>query len=186
MKPISDFLPDVLPHVPGCPRRVVINELTKTIRRFCRDTHAWVEEIERFTATEFDTYEVFLDADRELVAITSVEDSDGQPIRYDFDIEEMLVTLLDPAKGKLVIVKGALQPDETATQVIDWLVTRYREGIAAGALERLVRMKSVEWSDPNMAPVYNAEFRRIVGEARARKNISHNEQQLSVTPRSWI
>jgi len=183
MKDLDTLLPDVLPEAPGCPTAVAINALEHAAQRFCRDTHAWVEEVDRFRVTPHRTYEVFVDSDRELIAIASVHAGD-RTLTYGFDFAESVLTLNEGRQGETVIVYGALQPANR--KLPDWLASQYGEGIAHGATERLVAMRGVEWSDPNAMSRHRTLFQQAVAEARMRKARGYSEQPLRVRPRSFI
>lgn len=72
MKLWSSWLPDVLPHVPGCPIPVVLHELRRAAQEYLKATRAWqvtLAPIAVLAGTTSTT--IAMDADKSLIRIES-------------------------------------------------------------------------------------------------------------------
>jgi hypothetical protein len=82
-------------------------------------------------------------------------------------------------------VKVALAPSRTATGCDDRIYTDHVETIAAGALSRLLLIPQKPWTNPGLAQMKGAEFRRGCGSARITVSKNFTNASLSVRPRSF-
>ena len=183
MVELREFLPDVLPQVPGCPDTMAEREIRDAAIRFCRDTYAWQEEIDQLqTKADREAYEKGMDFintinGSDLIALIEVGD---QP--FEFDGRMLRVA---HANEKLP-VRAALQPARDAARVPDFLYHDYREAIAAYALSRLLLQSRVEWANPELAGVYRQQYREAVAEERTRMARGHSTQPLTVKPVRFV
>jgi hypothetical protein len=82
-------------------------------------------------------------------------------------------------------VKVVLMPSTTATDCDDRIYTDHLETIAAGALFRLLLIPNKPWTNPGLAQMKGAEFRRGCGSARITVSKNFTNASLSVRPRSF-
>lgn len=187
MTPVDKWLPDVLPHVPGCPDLVAQRHVVKAATRFCEATRLWRGQ-EQFRARDgLHTYE--LDAPTDAVVhciewmtfngerVTPASLSElmarypgvmmgaGTPGQPDiFSQTEMDTVVLAPVTTGVVVYGTVLAPTPAAETLPDFLYRHYFDAIAAGAVGYLKAMTGVAWSDPNGASlqyqIFNAAMTR--------------------------
>lgn len=71
-----------------------------------------------------------------------------------------------PAAIHSVVVTVAVEPSKSATDIADVLADRWGEEIACGALEALLVMPKMPWTDTGTAAYYKSRFDAAVSEAR--------------------
>lgn len=206
---LSDFLPDVLAHTPQCPSITAERELLKAAIEFCRKSGAWYEDLDTFEAeVGKSTYDVFPPAGQAQIVRLREITIDGD--RIDNTDEERLNRLsrnwradtgepdrwYQPSRTKLSLyptpdavhtVGGvvALMPTMKATRVPDFLFEEWSEGLAAGAVQRLVMMPGKAWSNPNLAASFNKEFRRAISRARIQALRGRSGKPMTVFQRPF-
>ena len=73
-----------------------------------------------------------------------------------------------PSGSRQVIVSVALKPSRTSNNIDTTISNQYRDAIIYGALYRLLRMPSREWTDVNAAREYLAQFNMEITQAELR------------------
>lgn len=73
-----------------------------------------------------------------------------------------------PSGARQVIVSVALKPSRTSNNIDTTISNQYRDAIIYGALYRLLRMPSREWTDVNAAREYLAQFNMEITQAELR------------------
>jgi len=176
---LDDLLPLVLPSVSACPEILATQHLRLALRRFCNDSLAWRSTLEPITADGTSaTYDLIPDDDTEIVKLIAVALDDCtefeivDPIRgkslsrywrngdyvYTPDRRSMVLNYA-PLAGQVLTVEVALQPSLSAIDFPDQLYSDYAETIAAGAIGSLLTLPKKDWSDPNLAAVFKAQFK---------------------------
>lgn len=190
----SRWLPDVLPHVPGCPSLVAKHELRRAAQAFLITSRAWQQTLAA-VAVGAGQSEVTLaapDAQSKVVRaeaawwdgkpldpITSEEldktSSDdwathsGTPTHF-LQLRPGVVTLYPaPSAGSSIGFKArvSLAPSDAATQLPDDLADRYSEQLAMGARARLMLYPNKPWSNPALGAAVGQAFSDAANEAKA-------------------
>ena len=179
------LLRDVMPEVPGCPRPVASQRLLRAAEDFCRDTHVWIDEVDRFLMRrDVNDYEVWQPSEGKVIALARVRDDEGQHLHHTFYMEEMKLRLDNPQEGSRAVIVAALMPSRN--KMPEWIVSMHGEAIAAGAKARLMMMPGVEWSAPELGQFYRLQFAQGKSEARTDRARKHSEAGQSVKKRRWV
>ncbi|WP_018865126.1 hypothetical protein [Thioalkalivibrio sp. ARh3] len=186
MVEIEQFLPDVLPEVPGCPEPMAERQILDATIRFCRDTYAWQAEIDQLRIPEGgrDRFEFGLDFintvnGSDLIALTQVGDQV-------FTFDGLKLRVPHASAGDRLPIRAALQPERSASRVPRLLYDDYREAIAAQALFRLLLQSRAEWANPELAGVYRQQYEQAVVEERVRMARGHSTQPGRIQPQAFF
>jgi hypothetical protein len=194
MKAWSYWLPDLMPHVPGCPQVLAEHELRRAAQAFFQQTMAWrVDETPRAVLAGTDEISVApADADLELVRVDAVW-YDGQrldpiaPETLDAQYHDDWQTQTDTPTKFMQVVPGVIRlypiplvdavtglrlrlivtPGETSTGLPDDLARRFRDEIHVGAKSRLMLYPGKPWTNIELAGVYGQAFNALVNQATA-------------------
>lgn len=190
MAALDDFLPYVLPHVPGCPQVAARIEVRKACRQFCRETRVWKEWLDPVDVVANEgEYALAAPADARVVWVEEVKLGDtrlepmtrddalaalgpswdttrrGEPSGYyqpDQDTVDLIPCPETSVAGALRVYVS-LEVAEDAAAVPDLLAARYREAIAYGALARLLAVPGKPWSNPQAVAYYDGRFSAEMG-----------------------
>lgn len=200
MKDIDMILPSVMPQVPGCAEPTAIAAIRQAAIEFCEATRAWRAR-DQFEVTKsscsivcapasaviFEFESVFFNGRRlEQVSVLELDrdhpnwaDDSREPsgtARYFTQTEHDTIRVVPAATGK-VDISLYVRPSEDALQLPDFLVDRYRNVLANGALSRLLLVPGQPFFSPDMAGYYATRFQQsldrnfnvnIRGQQRAR------------------
>ena len=179
----STWLPDLMPHLPGCPNAVARHELLHAAQILLQRSRAWTVTLpDQPVVAAQETVDVDLTG-AELVRIERAwYDGVVVPPRLVNEIEEAFgsdwqehtgtptaivqmspqvvrlypIPVADAATG--LRLRAALRPTESATGIPGDLARRYWEQILAGAKARLMLMPGKPWTNPDMAGVQAGAF----------------------------
>jgi hypothetical protein len=184
MKAWSNFLKDVLVHVPGCPEPVAEHALLRAAQEFFETTRVWklwLDDI--LTVATITEYEMSLEPKSELVRLERATLA-GRPIRVRSEDElpddwrtytggildgvhtsdrKNLVLLPAQLTGLALKVEVSLKPSNAATGVEDRIFDLYVRQIAAGAVAELKAHTEKTYSDGNGAGVWRGRFEEHMG-----------------------
>jgi hypothetical protein len=185
----TEFLPEVLPHVPGCADVVAVNAIRNACIEFCTNSLYWQEtrDVERYSNSDFPS---FLQAPTgaRVTSILSVK-FNGQPL--DPTTEDALdakylnwqaTTGTAPAKYYQpnsdafsvfplpsvsfdLVLRVAYTPIRAGTGVDSAVYQDYLEEISAGAITRLMATPAQPYSNPTAALTYNVVFQKAISSA---------------------
>lgn len=191
----ESLLPEIIPMVPGCPDTLIETTIRASVIEMCERGGLWQEEI--VLSTTASTYDytitppsgavvhkvmsvVFNGLDLEPISAALLDqrkpkwrDTDhfGKPEYFLMDGTELrLVPVPDQSETNSIIARVQLKPTITSSETVDRLITDYRDLIVNGAVFRLLRLPSKEWTDYTGAQVYGSLFNQglIAAERRAR------------------
>lgn len=194
MKLWSAWLPDLLPHVPGCPTVVAEHELRRAAQAFFQQTRAW-QVILPAVAVAANQAEVDVtptDTTLDLVRVQAAA-YDGKPLgkqtAEDLDAEFSddwtahtgtpgdyiqltpnvlrLYPVPTVAATTGVKVRAAVAPSHTSTGLPDDLADRFWDEMHAGAKARLMLYPGKPWTNTELAAVYGQAFTNMVATATA-------------------
>lgn len=191
MIPFTNWLPDVLPEAPNCPRVTAINAIRQAVITFCQHSRFWRHDMDPMTTVAgVRLYELDTPVQTRVVAVRALQlDSQpltefnvdaldkedagwrsrqGLPARYSF--QDPMTVLLDtiPLAAGVLSATLALKPEQSAAGCDDILYEEYRDAIAAGALARLLMMPGKPWTDPNVASLKQTVFMSHADAAKVR------------------
>jgi len=208
MKPLTDFLPEVLPSVIGCPVPLAVNAVRNSVIEFLTESTILDQRIEIALVPGEPTYPVdaatgtsptlflrgYLDEPGRIVQPTSPTEMDallgnwrseqGAPRRA-FLASSSLTVYPVPVDAGTLYADFAYTVDRTASQVADEMVDTWAEAIAAGALRRLLIVPGTPWANPEMAAFFGAQFNTAIDKAKIDKLRGATVGSLRVSPRAF-
>lgn len=165
----DDFLPKVIPYVPGCPDAVAIEHIRESARDFCARTLLWEVQSEPVkTRAGIVMYPLDLDDQQERIKVMKawldgheievVDPQLGRAMAHRgygsflyMDSPVDLVMYPAPTRaGQLIVVQMAVKPTLSADEWPDDFA-EYMTDIAYGAVATLCRLPKKTWSDRQMA-----------------------------------
>lgn len=186
------WLPDVLPHVRGCPRRVAEHEIKRAAQLLLERSRAWIVRTPEIAVTA-DVPDVTLtlgDATRDLVRIErawfdglpltprtagELTDLAGLDWRDQTGAPDSLVQVSPgavrlyptPVADGTFDAECSVKPGESATGVPDDIAAAHRMIIATGAKGALMLMPRVDWHDLKLGGALLQGFERAINAAVA-------------------
>ena len=193
MASFESLIKDVLPYVPGCPDSLIKNNLRSATIELCEKSKAYTYDLDPIT-TISGTYEYEFDQpsgtdvhqilwatydghDLDPISPRSLElnypdwrDKSGTPTVYLQKTPDTfwLVPVSNSKKVNGLLLNVALKPSRTTNSIDTNFSNDYRDGIIYGAVYRLLRMPSKEWTDPVAAADYFNLFQAQVADAELR------------------
>lgn len=190
------LLPDVLSMVPACPEVIAERAIRSTAIELCEKTDAYQKQLDPITVVA-GIYEYDLEPPTgTLVHRIIWMTHEGKPLepvssglleqrkenwRNDTGVPEYfikqglsivnLVPVPSSTISQGVEIRVALKPTQTSNACDDEIMTDYRDTIINGALFRLTRMPSQDWTDFAAAQIYNGLFNEglVYAERRGRQ-----------------
>lgn len=190
MKAWSYWLPDLMPHVPGCPQVLAEHELRRSAQAFFIQTRAWKvtesaslpvaagqdevtiapsdagQDLVRMEAAWFDGVKLTPSTATQLDADYGDDWSvhTGTPDRYIQDTPGVLRLYPIPMAAATTGLKVRLSvaPSESSTGIPDEMAVRFRDEIHVGAKSRLMLYPGKPWTNLEMAAVYGQAFNNMV------------------------
>lgn len=191
MAAYSSLVKEVLPYVPMCPDTLVEQNIRAAAIEFCERSKAYILDMDPFTTIsgvyEYDfeipsgtevhqiLYMTEDGNDMDPISPRSLElnypdwrDRTGNPHVYLQKTPTSFWLVPVPSGARQVIVSVALKPSRTSNNIDTTISNQYRDAIIYGALYRLLRMPSREWTDVNAAREYLAQFNMEITQAELR------------------
>lgn len=191
MATYTSLVKEILPYVPLCPDSLVEQHIRAATIEFCERSKAYILDMDPFNTTagvyeyDFDIpvatevhqvlYMTHDGNDMDPISPRSLElnypdwrNRTGSPHVY-LQKSTSLFWIVPVSSGsKEVIVSVALKPTRTSTNIDSTVSNQYRDAIIYGALYRLLRMPSREWTDIGAAREYLAQFNNEIVQAELR------------------
>jgi hypothetical protein len=191
----ESLLPDIIPMVPGCSDTLIENNVRASVIELCEKAAVYQAELDPVT-TVANVFEYDLEPPagsvvhkvlwvthkgREIEPITTqlLEQRkprwretgyEGTP-EYYVKVSQSLLHLV-PVPSETIasstILRAQLKPSQSSQSSDDELMSDYRETIIYGALYRLLRLPSKDWTDYAGAQVYGSLFNEGIVEAERR------------------
>jgi hypothetical protein len=171
---LTDFTTDIIADLPGCPSPYVTRLLKRVIREFCKRTHCDQADDTISVVAATQTYTLSNPVNKEIIALTKVEDEDEYPYSaYFFD--PLVFKLNDsPSEAFTLNIRYALRPTTATTSIDDIIYNNYYEGIIAGVKAKAKAEHRKTWYDP-----IGAESSRKLYEFYVRKAKNDLSRQFS-------
>lgn len=206
--PFSDLYPEIIPDVPQCPFPMVDRAILNAAIEFCAfsdvmqvdlpdfDTVAdqavydliydAANDVTNLLTARCETWEIYPISTTELGARGAFEAISGAPVRYWHPTPDTIRLYPIPNDAYSInSIRAAIRPKPDATTIDDFLTTKYREAIAAGALARLLNRPNQPWTDKEAARDKKAEFEDAKGSARIEALKNFTTADLFVKPRKF-
>ena len=207
VKPVSDFIPRVMPYLPGCPVPMAAQAIVDAAIQFCESSMAVRQHLDPIVLVPGQrTYDLDTPLQQEVArvmraAVDGAEisltplafapmgtPSQGRPFsltvtRLDSYPEIQLAPI--PDASYTLTVDAALRPTRTATNLADDLWTLWLDAIVAGAVSAVQRIPSQPFSDPTGAAQRHAEFRSHISRARVDASMGKVQSALRVKARPF-
>jgi len=200
MKTWDDFLPLVIPHLPGCPNASIKTYLAQSAADFLARSYIWREDIET-VYTSPGVYEYDVDADAVVEAVLSVANDDRTLIRTDIRqlnpsersreglpshfwvvSDRAIGVWPTPDKSETFRVTAVLKTARNAAGVEDWIFETWADAIVSGTIYRLSVMPGKEWTDLALSGAHRQLFEKAITTARVR---DYRWADLCVRPRPF-
>jgi len=205
---LTNFLTEVLPQVPACPDAVAMNAVRNALIEFCTQSLVWQETQDPVTVASGDfpyplegvagakvVKVMSVIVDGEAVPPTSVEILDASVTNWRSSVNsvvsayylsspELLALFPLPSEPRVMQLRVAYAPSRAAQSTEEFLYQKYLEGVAAGALSRLMAMPAQPWSNPELSGYYRAIFGRSIISAGVEANNTYSRTGNAVVMRS--
>ena len=187
----EDLLPNIIPMVPGCSDSLIISNIRSAVIELCEKAEVYQVELDSITSiSNIHDYELDLPHTTKLEKVLSVvfdgrdlepitpalldqrlpkwRESTSKPEYYvKLNSTTLRVAPVPDGTGSL-IVRAIIKPSHTSTKCDADVINDYRDTIINGALFRLLRLPSKEWTDYSGASVYGSLFSEGVIDAERR------------------
>ena len=208
MKPLTDFLPEVMPSVIGCPVPLVINAVRNSVIEFLAETGLLEQTIEVQMEPGVSAYEINTEAG--IVATRFLRgylDTRGHPVvattpasldadlpnwrnessapRHAFVDSPNLIVHPVPTEAGVLFRDFAYTLARSSTRAPDEVLDAWAETIASGALKRLLILPGTAWLNPELAVYHSSQFSTGIDKARISKIKGASLESLRVSPRAF-
>ena len=191
----ESLLPEIIPMVPGCPDTLIENNIRAAVIELCEKAAVLQAELDPVT-TIAGIYEYDLEPptdtvvhkimwvvhdgkEIEPISTNLLEqrkqnwrdaDNSGTPEYFVKTSQSLfwMVPVPNETKASSTILRVQLKPTQTSTTADDELMSEYRDTIVNGALFRLLRLPSKDWTDFAGAQVYGSLFAEGIAQADRR------------------
>ncbi len=206
---LDEFLPHLLPDLPGCPDTLVKQQLLFACIEFCTETHAWNEIQDPITVID-KTYEIDVETPRDsrIVAVKDVwaanrklrpvtmdqlferipnwQTAEGsEPTYYNASIDYRTIRIFPKPIGanrQTITMRVAYAPTMGATTIPDELAIRFWDGLIGGAKARLMVTPGKSWTNPALAQYNRQLFDDAILKAKIAAIHDRVEGSVSVRP----
>lgn len=208
MAAYSDFFDYVRPAVPQAPIPLLTHHVRESVIAFCRATRLYRYEASINSVAGTAQYAFGLPSNTDLVDVLSVAYEDrpldpASPLALDGLIQEwrtaqgmvefyflptpatptvQLVRAPDESVTGAIRVTAAVAPTRASTDCPDWLLTRYSNAVADGALGTLLVMRGEPWYDPERALYHERLFMVALGAGNAKAGRGNTRAPLRTRP----
>lgn len=203
----DQFLPMVMPELPGCPVPMVMDAALETIEEFCKRTSCWVEMAEPITTRAGEAlYQIEVSTGARVLDLQAAS-ANGYPMtprsmrdialrtpgwstatanapaHYELTgIAEMRVWPKPAVDGTELVVIARLAPSSPLNDLPDAVMINYSRAIANGVKARLMIKQKTEWFNPQMAVAYGGLYEQAVAEASARTVSAGSTEDVLIPP----
>jgi len=204
---LTTFLPEITPHVPGCPEPVILNALVTAATEFCTRTLAWQERIASVQVTSGSfPYDIDVDTHAALARVMSVtvgtlkltptsyaaldqttnwDTQTGTPVSFLIQSDGDLLVYPLPSESMALTMTISNTVARSATVLEKFLHTRWRDVLVAGALRIIHAMPDKSWSKPDMVALHTQKFEQGVTAASVDRNRSQMVSTQAVIMRPF-
>lgn len=187
----EDLLPNIIPMVPGCTDTLIISNIRSAVIELCERSEVYQKELDTFyTAAGIYDFDIdppngtavekilsVVHSGRDLEPLTPAlleqrlpkwRESTGTPEYFVKNDANSIRLAPVPNTEEAVIVRAILKPTHNSNSCDSTVMNDYRDTIINGALYRLLRIPSKEWTDYSGAGVYGTLFSEGITSAERR------------------
>lgn len=204
----SAFLPDVLPHVPGCPVPLAEHEIRRAAQHLLAGSRAWKVSLDDVDVEAGDPVLSVLPEDPKqslvrveqvaidgrLLSAATVSDmpvlgggswstTSGAPSRYLQISPHEIILWPTPEADASVRLTLSVQPSDTAPGIPTGFAVAFRDAIVAGAQARLMLMPGAPWENQAAGAVRAAIFGARLDSAHYQAATSFGGGRVASNPR---
>ena len=195
---LDDLLPLVSPFLVGAPEAVQQQALGLIVRDFCRETEIWRETIDLATVADQATYDLGAQVGAlygSLLRVRQIRFDDATSALSDeyYTVAETNHIVFDDTSGVYpddwgteMNVDAVILPNADTRNAPTWLLARWGEYIAEGALAHLKEQEGKPWTNPDKAAVHRAKYLYGIGEAKREKSALRLGGDVRVTPGTFV
>jgi hypothetical protein len=207
----DEFLPLVLPDLPGCPKALALAAVKRAAEELCRSAYVWIEEIGPVDvvpgqaeyvcpvpsgATPVILLGLFIDGWQIRAATAEEMDAEhpgwteltaSRPIRFLVPTPGKVRLVPEPTKSMpaALTARMALAPAQNAATVEDVIIDQWSQAVAHAAKAELLALPGKPWTQPQLAEHHARQFRVQAARARGRSSTGWAGATLSVRPRQF-
>lgn len=188
--PFSSLHALIMPEVPNCPIPLINQSIFICLQKFCRETHAWNEELEPLSIrADVAVYPIDIPYDyARLWSIMTVKRNERELrpcVDYKMQDNDLsLITTPAQSEARSLVIRAAFDPAIGTELISESLYNDWAIEIADAVKSRLMLMPEKTWSNPTLGAVYRSDA--INGMANAKIKVM-NENSLNrknrVSPR---
>jgi hypothetical protein len=207
----DDFLPLILPDLPGCPKSLALAAARRGADELCRGAYVWTEELGPMDVSAWQTdYTLPIPSGAVPVILLGLY-FQGIPLSAatDEELDEKYpgwseltaarpLRFIVPAIGKVRLVpkptaaaaaaltaRMVLAPAHDAADVQDLIFEQWAPAVAHAAKAELMAVPGKAWSDPQLAEHHARQFRTHIVRARGRASIGWTRKTMTAEPRTF-
>lgn len=185
---LYDVIPLVASHVGGVPTPFLKQILRQIGRDFCHQTEVWREMLDAIDSVKDQAdYTLVHSYDADILRVRDVT-YNTLCWAYTVDAAGEVITL-DPTPNRddlEIVAKVVFWPHESCSVYPSWLISRWGRAIAEGTKARLASMQGRPWFNATQAQLSDAEYRRLMGEAKMENQTRKGGAQLRIRPGRFI
>ena len=206
---LDDFLPHLLPDLPGCPDSIVKQQLLFAVIEFCQETHAWneiqdpIQVRERVNEIDVDTptgarivavKDVWASSRKlrpvtmpqlfELIPNWQIAEG-SEPTYYNASTDYRTMRIFPipiDVNDSTLTLRVAYAPKMDATSIPDELAIKYWDALIGGAKARLMVIPGKAWTNSQMSAYNRGIFNDGILKAKISALHDRVEGSLSVRP----
>ena len=206
----DEFLPYVMPELPGVPLPLLVNEAGTVLDEFCRASHCWTETLDPVTMQAgVDVYDFELPPGA-LVHVINAMHAGGHemtvtdrkqlfrqmpdwqtrtavsPAHYiRLNNREFQVVPKPHADGVQVLVEAVLVPKLPLASLPDAVMRDHQQAIVAGVKFRLMAQAKKPWSDPVTAAFHKTMHDAKLNDAITQRMHGYTAGDVYVKPQTF-
>lgn len=176
----------------NCPGFVAEDALLDAAKAFCNQTWAWQYSDELSIVSGEDEYtlsdEIYLPQMSEIIGIVEAkDDNDAEYTAFTADLNaDTWIEDDEPTSSFDLTVTVALRPSNDATYLQDFLYDKHLDALNAGALANLLMQPGKDWTNPQLAQVFDRRFQHAVAVERRKKTKGYTNKSLQVQFRTFM
>ena len=204
----TQFLPEVLPSVPGCADLLALNAIRNAVIEFCRGTNYWQERQDPVTVTKTDfPYDLEAPTGAQVAQVLTCmvnglpttpltqDELDARVQNWATRESTVIQNYFCPSPNQIVlyplpqdsvemILRVAYVPLRNSSSVDATVYQNYLEKIAAGALKRLMAIPNQSFTNPQGADYYGKIFADAIveGAVEVNKSFSRATPMVQMRP----